>query len=940
MSPPRSRPEETRTLPKLNLFRSAALIALLAGGVILLAPAGFAATEEPPRPSSDQKPLDQNDLRRQEIELRNAVRANPNDPAAHVKLAQHYLTVRNFPAAEAEAREARRVGGDEDETAPILAEALIAQSKMTQLIEQIKPADRAPNAESTVRLSLGLAHLGLREIKDAEPLLRDAVRLDSDSWRAKLGLARLLLLKREMAGAAEQIDGARAIAPDNIEVMRLSGEILRSKGDIDGAVADFSKIIAAHPNDIAALVSRANAFLSQNKLTEAGQDVASALKLAPKSSSAIYLNALILARQGKLAEADSKLQSISNAFDALPNGYYLAGAIKYALGQYEQADSNLAKFMARQPNQAGVRRLRAQIALRRNDSAKAIELLKPVLKADPADQASAAVLARAYAAAGKNDEALQLFERAAEAQPENVRAQTAAAVMRMSYGNATEGMAELEKITASAQGADVAAPLLVLADLRRGDVAKAAATTEALAQRSPDDPVIQNLLGSVRIAQQRLPDAEAIFRGLTQKNPDFLAARRNLIQVLVAENRPDDAKGLLRELVHKNPSDARSLVMLAQIDAGQKQFDEAADYLRQAQKVAPKDPGPGVRLVQLYAGRKDWAKAGEALRGLEASFGTDPGVIELSAGLRADQGDLAGAVAKYRALVDRFPKSAPVFARYALLQSRAGDSDGARASLAKAVSLAPHDTMLMQELVNFDLAKKGPDTALATAKSFAKDEPQLSQLLAADVLVRANRADEAIALLTQAQKERPSSVAAARLATLLYKAGKRDEAKAGLRSWIKDHDDDAGGRIALADILMQEHDDGGAQTLYEQAHQKAPNDVVALNNLALLYAKKKDPRGATLAAAAYRLAPRPEIADTLGWSLVSTGKAGEALPYLRAAGAALPQNGSIQYHLAVALDATGSKGEARTLLEKVMKSDGSFDDKADAQRLLDALRRG
>ena len=100
-------------MPKANLFRSAALIALVAGGIIVLAPAGFAATEEPPPAPNAQKPLDQTELRRQEIELRNAVRANPNDPAAHAKLAQHYISVGNFPAAEAEAREARRLGGDE-----------------------------------------------------------------------------------------------------------------------------------------------------------------------------------------------------------------------------------------------------------------------------------------------------------------------------------------------------------------------------------------------------------------------------------------------------------------------------------------------------------------------------------------------------------------------------------------------------------------------------------------------------------------------------------------------------------------------------------------------------------------------------------------------------------------------------------------------------------
>ena len=630
MSLPVLRPEENSILSTANLFGSAALVALLAASVIVLAPAGFAATEAQ-NPQSAQAPLDPTELRRQEIELRNAVRANPNDPVVHEKLAQHYLRVGNFPAAEAEAREARRLGGDEDETAPLLAEALIDQNKMAQLIEQIKAGDREPSAESTVRLSLGMAHLGLREVKEGEPLLRDAVRLDPESWRAKLGLARFLLLKRDTAGAEEQIKAARAIAPDTIEVMRLNGEILRARGDADAAIAEFAKIISSHPDDVAAHISRANAYLGQNKLPEAQQDVDAALKLAPKSSSAIYLSALILARQGKLADADGKLQSISNTFEAMPNGYYLAGAIKYSLGQYEQADSNLAKFMARQPDQAGVRRLRAQIALRRNDNARVIELLTPVLKADPGDQAATAILARAYVASGRSDDALELFEHAAEAQPQNVRAQTAAAVMRMSYGDAAEGMAELEKITTSSQGADVAAPLLVLAELRRGEVAKAATTTETLAQRNPDDPVIQNLVGSVRIAQQRLPEAEAIFRGLVQTKPEFVAARRNLAQVLVAENRPDDAKAVLRALADKNPNDPRTLIALAEIANGQKDYPEAADRLAAAQKLSPKDPPPGIRLVQIYAAQKDWAKAGDAMRGLESGFPTEPAVIELAA---------------------------------------------------------------------------------------------------------------------------------------------------------------------------------------------------------------------------------------------------------------------------------------------------------------------
>ena len=80
----------------------------------------------------------------------------------------------------------------------------------------------------------------------------------------------------------------------------------------------------------------------------------------------------------------------------------------------------------------------------------------------------------------------------------------------------TQGLNQLEKLTTTEQGADLAAPLLVLAELRRGDVPKAASIAEDLVKRNPDDPIILNLLGSVRMAQERLPDAEAIFRDITK----------------------------------------------------------------------------------------------------------------------------------------------------------------------------------------------------------------------------------------------------------------------------------------------------------------------------------------------------------------------------------------------------------------------------------------
>jgi predicted Zn-dependent protease len=114
----------------------------------------------------------------------------------------------------------------------------------------------------------------------------------------------------------------------------------------------------------------------------------------------------------------------------------------------------------------------------------------------------------------------------------------------MMYGDAYGDLLEIEKVI-WAGAPDAVMPMT---ELRQGDLTKASALAESLAGSSPNDPVIQNVLGSVRLAQKRLPEAEAIFRGILDKHRDFTPAAFNLVQVLVAEQRQDEAKEMLHDL--------------------------------------------------------------------------------------------------------------------------------------------------------------------------------------------------------------------------------------------------------------------------------------------------------------------------------------------------------------------------------------------------------
>jgi Flp pilus assembly protein TadD len=74
--------------------------------------------------------------------------------------------------------------------------------------------------------------------------------------------------------------------------------------------------------------------------------------------------------------------------------------------------------------------------------------------------------------------------------------------------------------------------------------------------------------------------------------------------------------------------------------------------------------------------------------------------------------------------------------------------------------------------------------------------------------------------------------------------------------------------------------------------------------------------------------------------LLAQGDAGRALTYLSTAHSEEPRDPDIQYHLAVALHRVGRAADARAILESLVGSGVSFADKADAEKLLQELKRG
>jgi Tfp pilus assembly protein PilF len=145
-------------------------------------------------------------------------------------------------------------------------------------------------------------------------------------------------------------------------------------------------------------------------------------------------------------------------------------------------------------------------------------------------------------------------------------------------------------------------------------------------------------------------------------------------------------------------------------------------------------------------------------------------------------------------------------------------------------------------------------------------------------------------------------------------------------------------RMYLAEAHLKAGQLPQAIAHYETSLKQNPKNLLALNNLAWLYQQSHDPRAASTAEQAYKLQPdNPAVADTLGWILIERGDMKRGLELVRKALAKAPEAAEIRYHLAVGLERTGDKAQARTELQALIRSGQPFPKLKEAKALLERL---
>lgn len=883
------------------------------------------------------------DFRAAEIQLKNAVRSDPKNMAAHYRLALVQLQLGEAAAAEHEASVARTGGYDPDHTVPLLTQAYLAQQKYRQVLEEF-PGTEGSNAERAgVLLARGYAQIALGNREEGRQSFQAAQSLLPQAPGPLLAEAKLLMSERQFASAEPLFDRALATDPKSTEARLGKARLLAIGGKPEEALSALDQLISDSPGYADARLARAEILLAQDKQNAAKADVDAVLKLQPANVGAVYLDAVLAAKTKDFQKANTDLEKISKILPSIQRGYYLQALVDYNLKYFEQAEDAARRFTARNPDDLPGQKLLGLIELALGRPADTIDALAKFESEGKADVGTLNLLGRAYTQVGKTSEALAAFSAAVKLAPTDASLRTSLGGVQLRAGHVGEAIADLEQSLDLAPSAP-AAEMLVLSQLTAGDWPQASAAVKKLQEAQSNSPVPGNLSGLISLARFDLESAHAQFAELAKDYPQFLPARLNLSRTLDLEGKPDQAEEVLKGILNEQPVNTMVLTRFVDLCLRSGKSAIAVQAAEKAHSADPANQGLTVGLIDLYlrVGQKDKALA---LAREENGSNDRKNIALIAARARAElaAGMQNDAAETYRRVVALVPDQTEPRRQLATLLVSMGDLPGAKQVIDDALEKAPQNAQLADDRIALEQKSSGIDGALAIANQLRTKYPGLptATALEGDAYVAAGQYAKAADAYAKALQQSPSALLTIRLAQAKSAQGDRDAAASVLRQWLTQHPDDGAIRLAVAEYDITAHRFDEAQKELEPLAAQSPPNAIALNNLAWVYQKQGDTRARSVAERAYLIAPNlAQTADTLGWILVQEGDAAAAVGLLEQATKSPAAGPAIRYHLAVALKDIGKPEEAVKLLSDLVSGSANFEEKADAEKLLTQLSKG
>jgi len=889
--------------------------------------------------------LDQGDVSAAIIEYKNVLQRHPDNAEARFRLANIYLDYHDNSSAEKEFRYAAKAGWDPAQACYGLARVLLGLGKFKQLINDC-PVEAAFPATAQANLTAlhaaALAALG--EKSAAMQTLQQAEAIQADALQVMQTRIEFLLIAGEHAEADKLIARAQEHFPDNPVFILQRAARLVQQGDDSWASHLLQGVIERDPpGHISGYGRRARLTLARLKISalqfQAANDVIKPLYGRDPESN--YLGSLIAFREGNLDLAEQHILKVLKQAPGYQSALLLYGAINYAQQDYEQATYYLSKYVAAVPTNLGARKLLSQAHMKLGQFDEARSSLVTAVNEETDDAGLLALVGVSALRSGNNKAGLLNLEQAVAAAPDSASLRGELARAYLASGDVERAIEELQTILQGDNHPQEAEILLTLAHLRAENTGAALVSSSQLLKNSPDDPAILTLAGNVQEASGDIQTARTRYQRALQMVPDYIPATMSLGRLEEQAGNTDQAMALYRASAESSHSDTRPLLALARLAEASGDTAAMVDWLQQARQRSAGELGARIILGEYYLQARKPQQAMQAIEEAAAIAPANPRLLVMRARVAMMQGDYDAALTPLKTLLQTRPESPVAHALLGENLLRLERYEEAREQMAIVLQAYPDNSEALILAADIELRSGASDKAVQLAKQLQQSHPDNAVgyeiegniWMARKEYVRASKA------YRRAGELQPGASLAIKQSGALKRTERQSESVTPLLDWLQGHPDNLAVRQALGTAWMELGENDKAIAAYLQVLDKAPDSLVALNNLAWLYQLAGNPLALKTARHAYQLdGEDPGVVDTYGWLLVQNDEAEQGRTLLARALQQLPDVAEVQYHYAVALLRVGDTTEAVGRLEKLLADDQDFTGRSDAQQLLDEYR--
>ena len=811
-----------------------------------------------------------------------AVYDDINNGALRQAIAKKYNALGNGDIAEHELSRALALGVPENELVADLGRSYFLQNKLSKILDEVKIENAAPQIHGETYLVLGMAYEKLEQYEEAflhyyqaEVLLQDHVDLYAP-------MARLYSRTGNYEKAKMYVDEALSLNGTDAEFLVLKGNLVERRSGSIESYQYFERANFHKPDDVDIESKLGSVLYNLGRKEESMVVFRRVLSKDSKHPFANFMVATLFAEGNNIRTATRYLnQAGRTSYENFVPGLMLWGKLGYAAADYERAIAGLTDLIKVDPDNHEARTLLAAAYLQLNNSMPAAQTLDYFSGFDVLTELDHILLGTAYALSGDDDKSMLNFSAALEKKSQNLTGQEKDILNQFQRGDYYGVEINVSGIINQTAMNNQKATIDVHNAIAAKDYDKALSIAAALVNDDRNNAVGYHLLGLSYLNQGRIDEARSNFRRVIDLDAALFQARINLARIDFALEDPNGAVNHLNAILSQDDSYIPAYELLYEYALSMGDDIRAERYLTTAISANPDIITPRIKLVEYYFEQNAVQRAKSRAERLIQQFPSHAKANSLLGKAYLLSGQADDAIVLLRKSIEIDPAHLDA---YLLLSDALMSNDmifEARNALDAGMPFVEDRVPLIIKSIDLTKIDKDFKKAYQHANQLKLEQKTMSvgNIFQGEINIIEGLFEDAVAAFLRAQKAGANDDQVLyRLAEAYAKSGERDHAIEIASSHLAAHEDDNNMRHFIALFQFESGNAEEAIFHYDYLLRIDQNDVVANNNLALIYLQQEDLEKAyKYAFYAYKLPDfNVEVAKTYAQVLILQKKLDEA----------------------------------------------------------------